>query len=389
LPTTGDNALYYHRNQQYSIVGLTNAAGTLVERYTYSAYGTLGIYAANGTVRSSSTYANRYTYTGREWDAELNLYHFRARWYDPATGGFVSRDPLGYVDGMSLYRGYFGVRGVDPSGKLLIQDGKRKPVGSELIGRDDKGRPIIKIHSIVLPNDYGSYARMGFSPGDCFVWDPETKTRIRIECPGRVVPGGVRRGKACAVVLFDHGQTRQPNWESQARQIALMDHLLNVGSRQQIIDFLRGRNCCSLYIIGHQGGDIHPPYGQPNFGGAVAYPDIQDPKKPVIILPTLDSEGVSREGSFEAELEENLDCAEGCAINLMSCGEDRIENFLTRQKIADRTGCTVCGSNKTISPGGEQFVDPPTPQPDVAGFDRRNAEQWMPNCNDPTPDLKR
>ncbi len=107
---------YYHRNQQYSIVGLTNAAGTLVERYTYSAYGTLGIYAANGTVRSSSTYANRYTYTSREWDPELRLYHFRARWYDPATGGFVSRDPLGYVDGMSLYRGYFGVASEDPYG---------------------------------------------------------------------------------------------------------------------------------------------------------------------------------------------------------------------------------------------------------------------------------
>jgi RHS repeat-associated protein len=99
-----------HRNQQYSIIGLTNAAGTLVERYSYTAYGTLGIYDASGTVRTTSTYANRYTYTGREWDPDLNLYHFRARWYDPATGGFISRDSLGYVDGMSLYRGYFGVR---------------------------------------------------------------------------------------------------------------------------------------------------------------------------------------------------------------------------------------------------------------------------------------
>jgi RHS repeat-associated protein len=116
LPTTGDNALYYHRNQQYSIIGLTNAAGTLVERYSYSAYGTLGIYAANGTVRTSSTYANRYTYTGREYDPDLNLYHFRARWYDPATGGFISRDPLGYVDGMSRYRAYFGMSKVDPAG---------------------------------------------------------------------------------------------------------------------------------------------------------------------------------------------------------------------------------------------------------------------------------
>jgi RHS repeat-associated protein len=102
-------------------VGLTNAAGTLVERYTYSAYGTLGIYAANGTVRSSSTYANRHTYTGREYDADLRLYHFRARWYDPATGGFMTRDPLGYVDGMSLYRGYFGVRGMDPSGLVRVR----------------------------------------------------------------------------------------------------------------------------------------------------------------------------------------------------------------------------------------------------------------------------
>jgi RHS repeat-associated protein len=109
-------------------VGLTNAAGTVVERYTYSAYGTLGIYAANGTVRSSSPYANRYTYTGREWDAELRLYHFRARWYDPATGGFVSRDPLGYIDGMSLYRGYFGVRGVDPTGLNCTWNNNGDPI---------------------------------------------------------------------------------------------------------------------------------------------------------------------------------------------------------------------------------------------------------------------
>ena len=30
-----------HRNQQYSMISLTNAAGTLVERYSYTAYGTL------------------------------------------------------------------------------------------------------------------------------------------------------------------------------------------------------------------------------------------------------------------------------------------------------------------------------------------------------------
>jgi RHS repeat-associated protein len=118
----------YHRNQQYSIIGLTNAAGTLVERYSYTAYGTLGIYDASGTVRTTSTYANRYTYTGREYDPDLNLYHFRARWYDPATGGFISRDPLGYVDGMSLYRGYLDLNKQDPTGlSIRVMINEKRP----------------------------------------------------------------------------------------------------------------------------------------------------------------------------------------------------------------------------------------------------------------------
>jgi hypothetical protein len=40
----------------------------------------------------------------------------RARYYDPNTGEFVSRDPLEYVDGMSQYRGYFVPDTVDPLG---------------------------------------------------------------------------------------------------------------------------------------------------------------------------------------------------------------------------------------------------------------------------------
>ena len=42
--------------------------------------------------------------------------YFRARFYDPDTGEFVSRDPLEYVDGMSQYRGYFAISYVDPYG---------------------------------------------------------------------------------------------------------------------------------------------------------------------------------------------------------------------------------------------------------------------------------
>ena len=44
------------------------------------------------------------------------LAYFRARYYDPTNGEFVSQDPLEYVDGMSLMRAYFAPNTVDPHG---------------------------------------------------------------------------------------------------------------------------------------------------------------------------------------------------------------------------------------------------------------------------------
>jgi RHS repeat-associated protein len=110
------NLVYLHRNQQYSIIALTNGGGSVTERYAYSAYGTPTITDASGTGRTTSAISNRYTYTGREWDETLALYHYRARIYLSELGRFGSRDPIGYDDGFSLYPAYFAPSGVDPSG---------------------------------------------------------------------------------------------------------------------------------------------------------------------------------------------------------------------------------------------------------------------------------
>ena len=60
-----------------------------------------------------------YGFTGRYLYTESGLWHFRARYYSDELGRFISRDPTGYVDGMSLYNGYFAARfGVDYSGEV-------------------------------------------------------------------------------------------------------------------------------------------------------------------------------------------------------------------------------------------------------------------------------
>jgi len=84
------------RNQQYSITAVSDGGGSVVERYAYCAYGQVTIADASGSVISNSAIANRYTYTGREWDEGLSLYHYRARMYDAVGGRFVSRDPIGF-----------------------------------------------------------------------------------------------------------------------------------------------------------------------------------------------------------------------------------------------------------------------------------------------------
>jgi RHS repeat-associated protein len=93
---TGGTLVYFHRNQQYSITAVTTSTGSIAERYAYSAYGQPTILDASASVLSSSAINNRYTYTGREWDATLRLHHFRARWMSPSAGRFLTRDPMGF-----------------------------------------------------------------------------------------------------------------------------------------------------------------------------------------------------------------------------------------------------------------------------------------------------
>ncbi len=56
--------------------------------------------AGRGT---QSNYDHRFGYAGYWYVAERGLYHVRYRWYNPEDGAWLTRDPLGYIDGSNMY----------------------------------------------------------------------------------------------------------------------------------------------------------------------------------------------------------------------------------------------------------------------------------------------
>jgi RHS repeat-associated protein len=190
-PSTSD-LVYYHRNQQYSIVAITDDTGTILERYAYSAYGVPTITTASGTViLPSSAEDNRYMYTGREWDEALDLYHYRARMYDPISGRFCSKDLAEYQDGANLFNYYAVLVDTDPSGMLVTTpDDEARTVPRKIqcslncccCPRDIVFEPGTKI---LKPNSAGfftalapfkSHLKMVFQPVDKAYSDPAKAT---------------------------------------------------------------------------------------------------------------------------------------------------------------------------------------------------------------------
>lgn len=83
-------------------MGLSDAKGKVVERVEYDVYGLPTFMDADGKVLESSAVGNNILFTGREYEAEMGNYFFRARSMHPMLGRFMQKDPLLYVDGMNL-----------------------------------------------------------------------------------------------------------------------------------------------------------------------------------------------------------------------------------------------------------------------------------------------
>ena len=102
-----------------SVRQLTNLASAVTDTYAYDVFGNMLI--------STGTTPNNYLYRGEQYDPDLGLYYLRARYYNPATGRFFSRDPEDGVpaDPASLHKYlYVGgdpVNALDPMGREIVE----------------------------------------------------------------------------------------------------------------------------------------------------------------------------------------------------------------------------------------------------------------------------
>jgi RHS repeat-associated protein len=86
---------YFQTDDLRSTTSLSSTTGALAKSYTYDAFGTL--------TASTGTLTNPFQFTSREFDSETGLNFYRARYYDPNVGRFISEDPIRFDGGFDFY----------------------------------------------------------------------------------------------------------------------------------------------------------------------------------------------------------------------------------------------------------------------------------------------
>jgi RHS repeat-associated protein len=108
LSDEGSTRYYYCQDANFNVVATLNPTGSVVERYAYTPYGVVTYLDDEfDNPSTASTIGNEYLYTGRRRDAETGLQLNRNRYYHAQLGRWLTRDPIGYLGGSSLY-GYVG-----------------------------------------------------------------------------------------------------------------------------------------------------------------------------------------------------------------------------------------------------------------------------------------
>jgi RHS repeat-associated protein len=133
--TPAGTALYYTHDQLGSIRLLTDAGAAVKATYTYDPYGNTSSSTTSPGVSNPLRYAGEYT------DAESGLIYMRARYYDPRTAKWISRDPVEAITREAYgYAGNNPLHFTDPTG-LYWGEGvvnKAKEIGGDVVEWADR-----------------------------------------------------------------------------------------------------------------------------------------------------------------------------------------------------------------------------------------------------------
>ncbi len=119
----GSATYYYTYDANGNVSEVLDSSGAIAAHYEYDAFG--------NTVASSGTYAatNAYRFSTKPVDDVSGLYYYGLRYYNPGSGRWINRDPIGEKGGRNLYAmvGNQPINTFDILGKLGKRGGSYVP----------------------------------------------------------------------------------------------------------------------------------------------------------------------------------------------------------------------------------------------------------------------
>jgi len=167
------NETRYMLMDYFSPASITDETGAVTERYQFSPFGLRTILNPDYTVRSDSECALEFAFHGQFCDAETGWYNYGYRYYLPALGRWVCKDPIMEAGGDNLYAitnndsvnkvDLFGLLDrIDMLGDMAAQNAYRMSVASN----PEKHRRIEFCGAICLCVATGSLQTVGPLPGE-------------------------------------------------------------------------------------------------------------------------------------------------------------------------------------------------------------------------------